>query len=103
MTQPEMPFLEHLQELRSRLIISLIALFIGMALAWTFALSALTVIQRPLAQPSLIKRLQYDLVSRVQKSFPQIAEQICIWNRQPWTSPSASSITWPPWSPSSSR
>ncbi len=76
MTQPEMPFLEHLQELRQRLIISLIALFIGMALAWTFALSALTIIQRPLAQPSLIKRLQYDLVSRVQKSFPQIAEKI---------------------------
>ena len=76
MTEPEMPFLEHLQELRSRLIISLIALFIGMALAWTFALSALTVIQRPLAQPSLIKRLQYDLVSRVQKSFPQLAEKI---------------------------
>jgi sec-independent protein translocase protein TatC len=71
-----MPFLEHLQELRSRLIIALIALFIGMALAWTFALSALTVIQRPLAQPSLVKRLQYDLASRLQKSFPKLAEQI---------------------------
>ncbi len=76
MTEPEMPFLEHLQELRHRLIIALIALFIGMALAWTFALSALTIIQRPLAQPSLIKRLQYDLVSRVQKSYPQLAEKI---------------------------
>lgn len=76
MTQPEMPFLEHLQELRQRLIISLIALFIGMALAWTFALSALTVIQRPLTQPSLIKRLQYELVSRVQRSFPQLAANI---------------------------
>jgi sec-independent protein translocase protein TatC len=75
-TEPEMPFLDHLQELRRRLIITLIALFIGMGLAWTFALSALTVIQRPLTQPSLIKRLQYDLVSRVQKSFPQFAEQI---------------------------
>jgi len=73
-TQSEMPFLDHLQELRKRLIVSLIALFIGMALAWSFALSALTVIQRPLTQPSLIKRLQHDLVSRVQNNYPQFAE-----------------------------
>ncbi len=71
-----MPFLEHLQELRSRLIIALIALFIGMALAWAFALSALTIIQRPLTQPSLVKRLQYDLANRLQKSFPKLAAQI---------------------------
>lgn len=56
-----MPFLEHLQELRQRLIISLIALFIGMGLAWTFAFSALTVIQRPLTQPSPIKQLRETL------------------------------------------
>jgi len=71
-----MPFLDHLQELRKRLIISLIALFIGMGLAWTFALSALTVIQRPLTQPSLMKRLHYDLVTRIGQSFPQLAAKI---------------------------
>ena len=76
MTEPEMPFLEHLQELRRRLIISLLALFIGMALAWTFALSALTVIQRPLTRPSLLKSLQYDLTSYLQKKYPQLADQI---------------------------
>jgi sec-independent protein translocase protein TatC len=71
-----MHFLEHLQELRHRLIISLIALFIGMALAWTFALQALTVIQRPLARPSLIKSLQYDLTDYLQKKYPQLAAQL---------------------------
>ena len=76
MTEPEMPFLEHLQELRQRLIISLIALFIGMALAWTFALSALTVIQRPLTQPSLTKKLQYHLETFLQQKYPQLAEQL---------------------------
>ncbi len=76
MTEPEMHFLEHLQELRHRLIISLIALFIGMALAWTFALQALTVIQRPLARPSLIKSLQYDLTDYLQKKYPQLAAQL---------------------------
>ncbi len=71
-----MPFLDHLQELRQRLIISLIALFIGMGLAWTFAMSALTVIQRPLTQPSLVKRLHYNLVTRLGESFPQLAAKI---------------------------
>ena len=74
MTEPEMPFLEHLQELRHRLIISLIALFIGMALAWTFALSALTVIQ--LTQPSLTKKLQYHLETFLKEKYPQLAEQL---------------------------
>ena len=71
-----MPFLEHLQELRQRLIISLIALFIGMALAWTFALSALTVIQRPLTQPSLTKKLQYNLETLLKSKYPQLAEKL---------------------------
>lgn len=76
MSDPEMPFLDHLQELRKRLIISLIALFIGMGLAWSFAMSALTVIQRPLTQPSLMKRLQYELVTTLGKTFPQLADKI---------------------------
>ncbi len=71
-----MPFLDHLQELRRRLIISLIALFIGMGLAWTFALSALTVIQRPLTQPSPIKQLQYDLATKLSRVFPQLADRL---------------------------
>jgi sec-independent protein translocase protein TatC len=71
-----MPFLDHLQELRHRLIISLIALFIGMALAWTFALSALTIIQRPLTQPSLTKKLQYHMEIFLKDKYPQLAEQL---------------------------
>jgi len=77
-TDPEMPFLDHLQELRKRLIISLIALFIGMGLAWTFALSALTIIQRPLTQPSLVKQLHYQLATKLGETFPQLAARIQI-------------------------
>lgn len=73
-----MPFLEHLQELRQRLIISLIALFIGMGLAWTFALSALTVIQRPLTQPSPVKQLQYKVATKLSQSFPQLADKLAM-------------------------
>jgi len=73
-----MPFLEHLQELRQRLIFSLIALFIGMGLAWTFALSALTIIQRPLTQPSLVKQLQYQVATKLSETFPQLAAKLQI-------------------------
>jgi sec-independent protein translocase protein TatC len=77
-TDPEMPFLEHLQELRQRLIISLLALFIGMGLAWTFALSALTIIQRPLTQPSPIKQWQYKVATKLSQSFPQLADKLAM-------------------------
>jgi len=75
MTQGEMHFLEHLEELRKRLIISLIALVVGMALAWPFSLSALTVIQRPLSEPSLIKRAQHLVLSALQERYPNFAQR----------------------------
>lgn len=78
MTEGEMPFLEHLQELRSRLIKALLALVLGMAIAWPFSLSALTVIQRPLLEPSPMQRLQQVLATRLQKNFPAWAEYLGI-------------------------
>ncbi|MBW1916746.1 MAG: twin-arginine translocase subunit TatC [Deltaproteobacteria bacterium] len=73
-----MPFLQHLEELRRRLIISLIALIIGMAVAWPFSLSALRVIQRPLTQPSLIKQVHHSLTTLVKEKFPDLAERFNI-------------------------
>lgn len=73
MTDAEMPFLDHLQELRSRLIKAILALVLGMAVAWPFSLSALTVIQRPLLEPSPMQRLQQALASRIQENFPAVA------------------------------
>jgi len=77
-TEAQMPFLEHLEELRRRLIISLIALVIGMAVAWPFSLSALKVIQRPLTQPSLIKQMHYSLTAYIQRQFPDLAQRFNI-------------------------
>lgn len=75
MTEAQMSLLEHLEELRRRLIISLVALVIGMALAWPFSLSALRVIQRPLTQPSLIKRIHRTLTVYVQEKYPDFAKR----------------------------
>lgn len=73
--ETQMSFLEHLEELRRRLIISLLALFIGMALAWPFSLSALQVVQRPLTQPSVIKRVHQALAVFVQEKYPDFAKR----------------------------
>ncbi|MFP3868350.1 MAG: twin-arginine translocase subunit TatC [Desulfobacteraceae bacterium] len=78
MTEAQMPLLQHLEELRRRLIISFIALIIGMAVAWPFSLSALRVIQRPLTQPSLIKQVQHSLTTLVKERYPDFAERFNI-------------------------
>ena len=43
-----MPFLDHLAELRRRLLWSVFALFVGMAVAWNYSNLSLSFIVRPL-------------------------------------------------------
>jgi sec-independent protein translocase protein TatC len=74
----EMPFLEHLQELRKRLIISFIALFIGMAVAWPLAPSVQRFIQRPLREPSITQKLHYSMNSWVAHTFPNLGRTLGI-------------------------
>src|SRR6266498_2144997 len=47
---PKMSFLDHLDELRRRLVYSLIALAVGFLVCWAFAPRIFELIQRPLAQ-----------------------------------------------------
>ncbi len=75
MADGEMHFFDHLEELRKRLIIAIIALVVGMAVAWPFSLTALSVIQRPLTQPSLIKKAQHAVLSKLQKGYPDFAQR----------------------------
>jgi sec-independent protein translocase protein TatC len=42
------PFMEHLVELRKRLIIVVVAVIIGMGVAWNFSNGLLSFIERPL-------------------------------------------------------
>jgi len=68
----EMSFLDHLQELRKRLIIILIALFIGMAVAWPLAPTVQRFIQRPLREPSLTQKWQYSVSLWATEKFPML-------------------------------
>jgi sec-independent protein translocase protein TatC len=68
----EMSFLDHLQELRKRLIIIIIALFIGMAVAWPLAPTVQRYIQKPLREPSLTQKWQYALTTWATHKFPTL-------------------------------
>ena len=53
----EMSFLDHLQELRTRLIVCIVALFIAAAVAWPLSPLVQRFIQKPLMEPSLVQKV----------------------------------------------
>ena len=72
----EMSFLQHLEELRKRLILSAIALFIGMALAWPLVPTVQRFITRPLQEPSITQKWSYSLQTWVAQKFPDLAQRL---------------------------
>jgi sec-independent protein translocase protein TatC len=72
----EMSFLEHLQELRTRLIVCIVALFIAAAVAWPLNSVVQRFIQRPLMEPSVIQNLKYSAASWFQKQYPTLSQRL---------------------------
>jgi len=72
----EMSFLDHLQELRTRLIVCLIALFIAAAVSWPLTPVVQRFIQRPLLEPSIMQNLRYSVAEWAQKRYPELSHQI---------------------------
>lgn len=66
----EMSFLEHLQELRKRLIVMIVALFIGMAVAWPLTATVQRFIQKPLREPSITQKWQYEVTVWATQKIP---------------------------------
>ncbi|MDI6854461.1 MAG: twin-arginine translocase subunit TatC [Deltaproteobacteria bacterium] len=83
----EMSFLEHLQELRKRLIVSFIALFIGMAVAWPLTHTVERFIQRPLREPSFTQKINYQISSWVTRTFPALSKNLGLKPEPPKVSP----------------
>ncbi len=83
----DMSFLEHLQELRKRLIISFIALFIGMAVAWPLTHSVERFIQRPLREPSFTQKVNYQISSWATRTFPNLSERLGLKPEPPKVTP----------------
>lgn len=73
MTQEKvLPFIEHLVELRKRLIIVVVAVIIGMGIAWNFSNDILSFIERPITGKTYLTDLKKSVYAEVKKRYPSI-------------------------------
>jgi sec-independent protein translocase protein TatC len=69
-----MPFLEHLEELRKRLIICIVAVVIATGIAWPLVPTVQKFITRPLQEPSITQEWHYSLETFLLRKFPEAAK-----------------------------
>lgn len=70
-----LPFIEHLVELRKRLIVIVIAVFIGMGLAWNLADDILVYMEKPLTGSTYIDRFKHKIYRYMQVNYPAIYQR----------------------------
>jgi len=67
-----MPLLEHPTELRARLLRCIIALLIGMAIAWNYSDALLTFVERPLTGHTYLIEVKAKVAQVMQQHFPGV-------------------------------
>ena len=67
-----MPLLEHPTELRARLLRCIIALLIGMAIAWNYSDALLTFVERPLTGHTYLIEVKAKVAQVMQQHFPEV-------------------------------
>ncbi len=82
-TVTTMSFLEHLEELRKRLIICMVSLMVGMAVAWPLVPTVQRFITRPLNEPSITQKWHYSLETFLLKKFPDAAKSFGLEKPEP--------------------
>ncbi|GFO57150.1 Sec-independent protein translocase protein TatC [Geomonas sp. Red276] len=65
-----LPFLEHLAELRKRLIVCVVAIVIGMGVAWNFSNDLLNFVEKPLTGKTYLTDLKKSMYGELQKRYP---------------------------------
>lgn len=70
-----LPFMEHLVELRKRLIICVVAVVIGMGFAWNFSNDLLNFVERPLTGRTYLTDLKKVVYQEVKERYPSIYER----------------------------
>lgn len=65
-----LPFMEHLVELRKRLIVCVVAIVIGMGVAWSFSNDILTFVQKPLTGKTYLTEIKKQFYGEVKKRYP---------------------------------
>ena len=66
------PVMEHLIELRRRLVVIVIAVVIGMGVAWNFSSELLKFIEKPLTGATYLTEIKKDLYRKVKEISPTI-------------------------------
>jgi sec-independent protein translocase protein TatC len=82
-----MSFLEHLEELRQRLIVCVVAVLICMAIAWPLVPMVQKYITRPLQEPSVTQKWEYAAESWVIKKYPNLAQRLSLHPEPPKVNP----------------
>ncbi|MEJ2671380.1 MAG: twin-arginine translocase subunit TatC [Deltaproteobacteria bacterium] len=82
-----MSFLEHLEELRSRLIVCVAAALICMAIAWPLVPTVQKYITKPLQEPSVTQKWSYTIESWVVHSYPNLAQRLGLHPEPPQVRP----------------
>jgi len=65
-----LPFMEHLVELRKRLIVCTIAIVIGMGVAWNFSGSLLSFVEKPLTGKTYLTEVKKQVYGELKKRYP---------------------------------
>jgi sec-independent protein translocase protein TatC len=82
-----MSFLEHLEELRHRLIVCVVAALICMAIAWPLVPTVQRSITQPLQEPSVTQQWSYALESWIVQKFPDPAQRLGLQPEPPKVNP----------------
>jgi sec-independent protein translocase protein TatC len=67
-----LPFIEHLVELRKRLIIIVIAVVIGMGVSWNFSYDLLGFVEKPLTGKTYLTELKKLIYGEVKQRYPSV-------------------------------
>ena len=70
-----LPFLDHLVELRKRLIVIFVAVVIGMGLSWNISTSVLGFVQRPLTGKTYLTEVKKLVYEEVRQRYPALYER----------------------------
>ena len=67
-----LPFIEHLVELRKRLIVCVIAIIIGMGITWNFSDHLLKFVEKPLTGQTYLTDLKRGIYEKVRERYPAV-------------------------------
>ena len=70
-----LPFVEHLVELRKRLIVCVVAIVIGMGVAWNFSPDLLNFVEKPLTGKTYLTDLKKLAYQQVKERYPALYER----------------------------